>query len=368
MYNPQGGGSLKPALKTTSNPLIQNQYADGTALVGGINMPVQGATTYTLAGSAPSYYNDPYGNTAPLGLNTGGGTWDGGRNTGGTAPAVRYGSDGATSAQSSGDWAYLDDQQRQLDAQSGLIDQTERNGLTQLGDSYNREVSGANTKQSRALEDFQTKRTDTALAKDSAIGRVNTNARTLGDSLRRRIGMASGSGSSAYQITAPGAVARDASKNRTGVVENFGQNVRDLDTTEKRVKDDFTTLLTNLLTEKNSREKEFLTGVLGQRNELDNSRSEIARQRALLQGGGYGQVKAAMQPFSNAITARQSQIGGLFDKYRTPFAVKEVNVNAPNLRDYTTERAQIGGGSQTEADPYAPYGNFLKKTNEESVY
>ncbi len=351
----QGGGGVQGSTSTTGATLPIG-YQTGTNL-------------YQQPAENPQVYTSPDYAQQTLTMND----WDGnsyytGGSTGSSAPAVTYGSDGASSAQSSGDWAYLDDQQRQLDAQSGLIDQTERNGLTQLGDSYNREVSGANTKQSRALEDFQTKRTDTALAKDSAIGRVNTNARTLGDSLRRRIGMASGSGSSAYQITAPGAVARDASKNRTGVVENFGQNVRDLDTTEKRVKDDFTTLLQDLLAQKSSRESDFMSGVLGQRNQVDASRAEIARQRALLQGGGYGQVKEAMSPFSNAISARQSEIGGLFDKYRTPFQVKEVNVNAPNLRDYTTERAQIGGGTQTEADPYAPYGNFIKKTNDESVY
>lgn len=262
------------------------------------------------------------------------------------------------------DLAYLNDQASRLQNQHASADRALTSGLTQLGDSYNKEVSGANLNQSRALEDFNTKRLDTTKAKDTALGRVDTNARTLANSLRQRIGMASGSNSSAYQITAPGAVARDASKDRTGVVETYGTNFRNLDTSENRVKSDFESLLADLEAQRKSRESDFRAGILEKKNAIDNSLAEVARQKALLLGGGYDQVRTAMSPYTAAIDSRTAEIDSLFDKYRTPYNVKAVDVRTPDLASYTVDRAQINANNQGGADATNPYYNFLKAKDE----
>jgi hypothetical protein len=249
----------------------------------------------------------------------------------------------------------------------GSADRAYSSGLTQLGDSYNREVNSANSNQSRALQDFGVKREDTTRSKDQALGRVDTNARTLANSLRQRIGLASGSGSSAYQITAPGAVAREATQDRTGVVENFGVNFRNLDTGERRVKEDFTSLLSDLEAQRKSRQSDFEGGILDRKNQISGSLAEVARQKALLLGGGYTQAKAAMAPYTSAIDSRQSEIDGLFDKYRTPFNVRAVDPSTPTLRDYMVDRTAINANQAQGQDPTSPYGQFLKpKTDEET--
>lgn len=286
----------------------------------------------------------------------------------GATYGVGGGGAGGGASYNPADLAYLDDQQGRLQRQQASIDAAERNGITQLQDSYNKEVSGANTRRSQALEDFATKRSDTERAKDSAIGRVDSNARTLADSLRRRIGMASGSGSSAYQITAPGAVARDASMNRTGVLENFGTNLRDLTTSENRAKTAFEELLADLDAQRRTRESEFKAGILDRRNQVDSSLAEIARQRALVRGGGYDQVRTAMSPYASAIDARQSQIDTLFDKYRTPYNVKQIDVRTPDLKDYTVDRAAINANTEAGTqDPYSPYRKPFQE-DEEQLY
>lgn len=263
------------------------------------------------------------------------------------------------------DLAYLDDQKARLERQLASADSTLNSGLTQLGDSYNQEVNSANTRQSRALQDYGVKREDTTRAKDGALNRVNTNARTLADSLRRRIGMASGSSSSAYQLAAPDAVSREASKNRTGVVENFGQNFRDLEQGENRLKADFADLLKNLDAQRKNRESDFRAGILERKNAIDGSLAEVARQRALLLGGGYNQVRSAMAPYASAIDSRQAELDGLFSKYRTPFEVKPIDTSTPNLRDYTVDRAEINANNTQGVDAYSPYGNFLRRSTEE---
>lgn len=282
-------------------------------------------------------------------------TWNSGGSGGYSAPAY----------DTSADRAYLDDQEARLRRQHGSIDTTERSGLTQLGDSYNKEVSGANAKQGRFLSDVGLQREDTTRGKDAAIGKVNTNARTLADSVRRRIGMASGSGSSAYQQAAPRAVSRLASGERTNVLENFGTNFRNLDIRENRGKEDFASMLEDIAAQRKSRESDFRSGLLDRRNQVDNSLSEVARQRALLGGGGYQQVKSAMAPFASSIDSRQSEIDSLFDRFRTPYAQKPVDVSMPNLRDYTVDRAAINANNSRGQDPNSPYGQFLRKDDEE---
>lgn len=264
---------------------------------------------------------------------------------------------GSVASYNPADIAYLDDQRGRLEGQHRSADTALTNGLTQLQDSYSKEVEGANSRRAQALQDLNTKREDTTRAKDSALNRVNENARTLAEGLRRRIGMASGSGSSAFQITAPGAVSRDATEDRTGVLENFGVNFRDLATTEQRQKTQFEELLSDLEAQRKTRESDFRSGILEKKNQIDTSLSEVARQKALALGGGYNQARTAMAPYAGAIDSRQAEIDNLFNKFRTPFAQKTVDTTAPTLRDYMVDRANISSGQPGPQDPTAPYKN-----------
>ena len=280
--------------------------------------------------------------------------------------ASSYAATGGASDYNPADLAYLEDSRSRLQRQLQSADLAKRNGLTALNDSYNSNVSSANSDRGRALEDFSTKREDTTRAKDQAITKVDTSARTLADSLRRRIGMASGSGSSAYQITAPAAVARDASQNRTGVLENYGTNFRNLATAEDRAKSDFEKYLDQLEAEKKQRESDFLASVYDKQNDISSSLAEVARQEALLKGGGYDQVKQAMNPYVSQIDSRQSAIDNLFKKYRTPSSVQKVKVQAPQLSDYVVDNSTIKNAQQA-GDTYAPYTYLPQDKKDDST-
>lgn len=323
---------------------------------------------FTVGGRA-RFINDNAGNTTfndsaqvdnnQVSGNTGGG---GGYSTGGGG-----GGGGGAPAYNPADMAYLDDQIGRLQRQHQSANSTLSSGLSRLQDSYNQQQSQTNQQRSRTLEDFALKNEDTARSKNSALGKVDTNARTLAESLRRRIGMASGSGSSAYQVTAPGAVARDASENRTGIQENFGINFRNLKQSEDRAKSDYETLLQDLEGQFKSRTSDFRASILDKQNQIDNSLSEVARQKALLRGGGYDQVKAAMSPYASAIDSRQNELDGLFDKYRTPYNVKAVEVKTPTLRDYVSKRGEIGAAQNSQQeDPF--FNELLRRDDEEQAF
>lgn len=276
-------------------------------------------------------------------------------------------STGGTDGESGADLAYLDSQSSALRRLLESAQDTKRDSLTSLGDSYNQEVSGANLSQSRALENFGLQREDTQNAKQDALGAVDTNARTLADQVRRLLGMASGSSSSAYQLAAPNAIGRHASQQRDRVMGTYGKNFRDLDLSEKRTNDDFASMLQELAAQKQQKESGIRSGVLSQEQGIMESLASIAAEKARISGGGYESVMAAQQPFANEINSRQSQLDNLFEQFRTPYSVKPVNVQTPQLADYTVDKAainannQAGGGSST----YSPYSYFLKRDQEE---
>lgn len=254
------------------------------------------------------------------------------------------------------DLAYLDSQKSRLQGQYGKADTALSQGLKELLDSYNNARSDANFQRGRELENLGLKREDTTRAKDKSLDRVNDNARTLRDSLLRRIGMASGSDSSAYRFAAPTAVAREASGQRGDVMEDFGVNFRNLALTERRAEEDYDKLLEAIDTDKRGREGKLRSGIELQRQGIDESMAELEAQRQRLLGGGYNQVRSALAPIEDRIASRDKTINSLFDKYRTVGKFNPVKVNMPNLRDYMFDKAAVQTNEQAGTqDPYAPY-------------
>jgi len=332
------------ATNRTSNPAGVNLVNSPA----GWGLGTNGAYTQATSSVAPTgtgMVGSAGGNVIGDTTSGGGGYYGGYGGGGGSAPAY-----------SSSDLAYIDDQIAQLTGQQARIGAGLQTGLTGLEDSYNQNVSTQNEKRSRAIQDFNTQTEDTTRQKDSAIGKVNTNARILSDSLRRRLGMAGGSDSSAYQITAPGAVARNASADRTGVVENYGVNFRNLDVAKKRADTDFSTLLQGLSDQKRNSERGLRQGIMEQQNQVDTSLADASRQRAGLLGGGYNAAKLASAGYESGINNRNTQIDSLFNQYRNPYTVKPVDVQKVNLRDYLVDKQAIQTNQQAGTqDPYAPY-------------
>lgn len=274
----------------------------------------------------------------------------------------------STPAYNPADVAYLDSQssnlQRMLQsAQTGL-----NQGLTGLQDSYNQEVSGANQQRTRALEDYATQGVDSQNSKDQALGSVDSNARTLNDSLRRILGMASGSGSSAYQLAAPNAIARQASGQRENVLNSYGANARDLGVAEDRAKVDFQSLLDNLAAQRKQKESGLRGGVLQNENEINQKLANIAAQKQSILGGGFDAAQAAQRPYEAAINNNQTALDSLFEKFRTPYDVQKVNPQAVNLRDYTVDKAAVNANTQAGTqDAYSPYSTFLKRQQDQQA-
>lgn len=276
------------------------------------------------------------------------------------------GGSGGSSAYS-GQLAGLDASEGRLRSLLGVADTKLNQGLTQLGDSFTQETNKANQGRTKALEDYGYQREDAGNKKDAALGKVDTNARTLNDSLRRILGLASGSGSSAFQFAAPNAVAREASRNRQGVMSDSAVDERNLGVAENRAKDEFDALLKSLLEQKNTREQELREGILGQKQSIDTQLGDIASQRSAYRGGGVAAQVAAARPFADSYDQRQSEINSLFDRFRPQVTATAVNPQQVALSNYTTDKASINANRQFGTDEYSPYAQLLKKQREQTV-
>lgn len=247
----------------------------------------------------------------------------------------------------------------------GSAQNTLNNGLTQIQDSYNKETGRTNAAKAQAQADYGVKREDTTRGKQSAVGQVNTGARTLADSVRRMLGMASGTNSSAFNEAAPNLIARDASQKRSGVMETFGKNFRDIDSAESQTMSSFKDYMDDLEEQRKTKESGLREGVLQQEQQVNQSLGQIARDRANIKGGGYTAMRAASAPYQAEVSARQQQLDGLFERFRTPFQTKDVAVAAPNLADYTVDRTQLQQNA-AGANGESPYQTFLKKKFQEA--
>ena len=279
--------------------------------------------------------------------------------TGGTAAQPAY---------DPADLAYLDSQKSTLERQLGRTEGGLEDALAAILNNYNKDLSRTNEARSRALEDFDDKRETSEFGRERELGKVDTGARSLADSLRRRIGLASGSGSSAYQIAAPRAVQRQASEQRGDVLEDYSANFQALDKDEGRATEDFASLLADLEAQRLQKSGGVRADILEQKGQIRDNLGRVAGERAKLLGGDYKDVRSAMSPYEDQIRSGESQIDNIFNKYTTKYNVKPINVRDTQLRDYSTDRAAVRDNQATgNQSDYAPYKTYLGEDEEELV-
>jgi len=284
----------------------------------------------------------------------------------GTAPTVaEYGGDALKSttggSYEQSDMDYLNNQLNQYSSLSDLIPTYLQTGLNKLNSTEEDARNRAELQNSRAMRDYGYQREDTQNSKNQAIGTVNTNARTLADSLRRMLGMASGANSSAYKITAPNAVARQAAGQRSNVMNRYGRNERDLDSAMGDTKVDFNLILKDIADRRKQEEEDLRAGIYGQEQSIASALAEIEAEKARLMGGDS---LSAMQPYQDQYNTLLKTIADLPNKYAVSPA-RDLNVAKPQLRDYVVDRQAINASGNMGQSVYSPYAQFLTRNRDE---
>ena len=242
----------------------------------------------------------------------------------------------------------LDDQAGTLRKLLGSVGTQKTQGLQKLADSYNTEKLAGENQYGQQFE-------DNTRQKMGALNKVDTNARTAANSLRRLLGLSGSANQSALKFAAPNAIARVASQERGDQIENFGLNERNITNAKQNFLDD-------LLAKKNERESEFLKGISAQEQSLNSDLADIAGRRVQNNGGDYAAVRAARSPFQATIDAKQTEIDSLFNKYNTPF---NANKTLATLNQFNVDQAAINANRGQGGAQYSPYSQFIKRKVEQ---
>jgi hypothetical protein len=251
----------------------------------------------------------------------------------------------------------------------GRTDTTLRDSLDAVLQNYNRELSGANKVRGDNIEDFNMKTQISESGRGRELGKVDTSARMLADSLRQRLGLASGSGSSAYQIAAPRAVQRQASDQRGDVLADYSANFMQLDTDKKRSERDYGELLSSLESQRKTKEGGVVRDTEAQRQQIRENQQRVAGERERLLRGNGANVRQAMAPYDAQIAQGESLIDSIYSKYAAKYDAKPLQVNNTQLRDYAVDKAAVrdnaatGGGNE-----YAPYKPYTEEEENVGVY
>lgn len=345
-YLPQGTGIRIQG----SSKQVQNTIPVGVA------QPAK--LIYGIQPAAGSPQRAVYGMSAGGGAYTGGGggsysaATGGGGGGGYAAPAAPQPDHEAV--------AYWNDAISSLQRLLSSTNVQKEQGLAGLANSYNRNLGDLNEQESTALRNYGIKRDDTQKGRQTSLRQIDTSARQGNEGLRRLFQLAGAAGSSAATMVAPNAVARDASTKRSGALETFGRNLRDIDLAEGDAKAGFVRGRRDLDSQKREKEQSFIEGILNMQNDLQSKLSNAVTQKGIANGGTYSGLAGARAQYQGAINQNQNQLNNLFNQYRDPqFNVKPVEVRTPNLAQYTVDPttidlAQQNPGIPEELLPYLP--------------
>jgi hypothetical protein len=358
-----GNDQVVADLSGNYNPYGQNTQPKGAYWRGNDgNVYVKGAEGVNSAGAWDDNTDLYWGGMGYQAINNPGG----GQSLGATNSITAGGS--GSGGGDAGELASLDRSEGRLRALYGQADTQLNQGLQSLTNSYTGEQNKLNTGRTRTLEGYDTQGQQAVQKRDEGIGKVDTNARTLNDSLRRLLGMAGGSKSSAFQFAAPNAVAREASQGRQGVIGDYAQDAGALDKARKYADEDYTSALDELLTSKNQREQALRSGIEQQRGSIDQQLGDIAARRSGLRGGSTQAQIAAAQPYEDQYNSREQAINNLFAQFNPNVAARAVNPQSVDLSQYQVDRGAINANRQTgQNNSTSPYSNFLRKQLEEQA-
>lgn len=343
---------------TNTNPYTYPMQSSGVDLQGGSGSIQIGSSTPSMSGGAVTIQGPNVNPTYTQGT----GTQLGESTTNSYYDPAAAAAAAAAAKQQSDDLAYLDDQEGLLKGMLTSSQNTLNNGLTQIGDTYDKEVGRTNDSKTAATQKFGTQREDTTRDMTGARGTANAQARSLADSVRRVLGIASGVNSSAYKEAAPGMIATDTTEKRGKIDQTFAKNFRNIKTAEDSTTTEFEKYLTDLADQRNQKESSLRENVLQAEQGIYNNLSEVARQRELVKGGGYDQVREATAPMRTEIANRQTAIDGLFNQFRTPYQTKDVAAASPELSAYVVDNTAISkGGGGTPSVDGSIYQQYAKK-------
>lgn len=246
-------------------------------------------------------------------------------------------------------------QDAQLNSGYSGIDASWQNALNQL-------LTGKTIANRNYDENTQSTKTDYVGGKNT----IGSNAGNRLNSVQRLLGMRGASGSSAYDITAPGGIAREATLQRNDLGTAFGKNIKALDQSWNDYLYGYDTQVRGANTQRENQRAELARSIQGNKASLLETLAQLSGQKARAAGGN---AVGASQPYLD-------QANSLLRNMAT-YTVKPVEYQAPTYKSPTLDKYLVDPGAaptvqgQSQGNDYtSPYLSALlkqKQTNTGAV-
>ena len=267
------------------------------------------------------------------GYASGGGRVRGGGGGGGGQSAA----DAAAEKEKAWTLGLADQQIAAIDDALRNLSGTERAGLNQINDAYNKGMSRLNRQQSDALSKYRTKRTDTKEDFAKNLEFVDNNSSNKYLSLMNLLGRAGAGRSSAAENVLPHVLAQDASKSRGELSTTYGRNMRDLRDAEDETKASYKENVADLNDQRRTQEMNLRKDIKAKAAEYHGNRASLAMNRHRAAGGDFEGAKAAVQGDINQRQAIERSLSTLLDNYRNKYNIQDVKVRDPKMANYSTK-------------------------------
>lgn len=280
----------------------------------------------------------------------------GGASAGGSGSTVN-GADLAAYDQSAGNI------QSAIDRLGGQRSVGERN----INDAYNNSLNKLMGEYAIGQRNYNTSKTQQGQDFVKTKNQINTSVGTNLTGLRRLLASRGAGASSAYDVVAPEAAARQGTMQRSDAADTFGRNQQALDTNWNDYTNSVEQNKKDLAEQKGSQLRGLEATINQNRASLLQNLANIRNQRAAAAGGSG---IAASQPLLDEANSLLSSADQLGLQYANPVVRNNTPAvyNAPDLQSYTLGRtAQIGGPARNAlTESVAPYLNLLMNRRREA--
>lgn len=234
----------------------------------------------------------------------------------------------------------------------------QNSGYSGIDASYTNALNQLLLGKNQANKQYDTTKQQTATDYVGGKNTIRSNAGNSLNGLLRLLGSRGAGGSSAATITAPGAVARQATLQQTGLGSTFAQNNQALDTNWGNYMTGYGNEVNSAKTQREQERQSLEQNISSNRATLLQTLAGLVGQKAAATGGN---PSGAAAPY----LARANSVLDSISNYRVkPIAYKTQAYNAPSLGSYTVDpnAAPTYQGQGQTNDYTSPYlAALLKK-------
>lgn len=239
--------------------------------------------------------------------------------------------------------AYWDDQIASGNESLGRLDRTLGVANSNIDAAEREALATAGTQYGKAERDFGTNKQYQIDDQVVTNNNIDTYVRTSNNALQRLFAGAGSGMSSASQIMAPYATARDGTVKRDGADTMYKRNMGKLDTAWQDTTDNYNTTVGSIKKQASDKKQTAKMTYEENRASLLDLIGGATLQKSQAGGSNYLTARAAMQPFQAQASQARDAAVGYGNLWSQPVALNAGNVafNKPTLDSYNLQREAV---------------------------